>query len=144
MTLTRLRSCTSRLLACMLPAEWPLPERARAGSEGQCAGPRPTDGTGRAAMLLPGPHNALTASMPSPQECHLSVYGTFQAQEVGVPFDVCQRLIVSQSRTPPGVARGCGLNRARILGIPILFINKSRKLRMSILGQSEYAGQSYA
>ena len=106
----------------MLPAEWPLPERARAGVEGQHAGPRLTDGTGRAAMPLPSPHNALTASMPAPQKCHLSVYGTFQAQEVGVPYDVCQRLIVSQSRTPPGgVAGGCGLNRARILGIPKVY-----------------------
>ena len=94
---------------------------SKAGTEGQCAGPRLTDGTGHTAMLLPGPHNALTATMPSPQKCHLSVYGTFQAQEVGVPFDVCQRLIVSQSRTPPGVAGGCGLNSARILGIPKVF-----------------------
>lgn len=56
--------------------------------------------TGRTAMLLPSPHNALTASMPSPEmspEC----LRDFQAQEVGVPFDVCQRLIVKPKQDTP-------------------------------------------
>lgn len=92
----------------------------------------------------PSPHNALTASRDFHRNVTWSVYGTFQAQEVGVPLTFAKRLIVSQSRTPPGGGRRLWIGLGFNSGIPKVFHRVTKQKAKNEYTDKGHDGQSYA